>query len=385
MAGEQLALTVLMGVFLVAVAAALSRVEDWRSYTPLAGGGALGEEVSYGHEEKPAGIVRWLTTVDHKDIGMLYGTYAIIALVVGGLMAFLMRIHLTAPEGALFSNSFYNALLTSHGITLLFLFGTPIIAAFANYFVPLLIGADDMAFPRINAIAFWLLPPGALLIWAGFFLEPLTGGAVQASQTSWTMYTPLSAEQVNPGVDLMLLGLHLTGVSATMGAINFIATIFTERGDDVNWANLDIFSWTILTQSALILFAFPLLGSALVMLLMDRNLGTLFFAAENGGTMLWQHLFWFFGHPEVYILVLPPMGLISLIIPKFAGRKLFGFKFVVYSTLAIGVLSFGVWAHHMFTTGIALNVRVWFMVLTMMIAVPTGIKIFKSSITHALT
>jgi len=387
MAGEQLLLTALMGVLLVAIVALLTRIEDWKSYTPLAGGGAgHAGESGYAHSEKPGGIMRWLTTVDHKDIGMLYGAYAIIALVVGGLMAFLMRVHLTSPEGALFSNNFYNALLTSHGITLLFLFGTPIIAAFANYFVPLLIGADDMAFPRINAIAFWLLPPGAVLIWAGFFLEPLTGGAVEAAQTSWTMYTPLSAcgdaaaacgSQATAGVDLMLLGLHLTGVSATMGAINFIATIFTERGDDVNWANLDIFSWTILTQSALILFAFPLLGSALVMLLMDRNLGTLFFAAENGGTMLWQHLFWFFGHPEVYILVLPPMGLVSLILPKFAGRKLFGFKFVVYSTLAIGVLSFGVWAHHMFSTGMDPRLRASFMAVSLAIAVPSAVKTFN--------
>jgi cytochrome c oxidase subunit 1 len=373
-----------MGVFLIAVVALLTRVEDWRSYTPLAGGtGGYAGETGHSHE-KPGGIMRWLTTVDHKDIGMLYGVYAIIALIVGGVMAFLMRLHLTTPGGALFSNQFYNALLTSHGITLLFLFGTPIIAAFANYFVPLLIGADDMAFPRINAIAFWLLPPGALLVWAGFFLEPLTGGAVQAAQTSWTMYAPLSAEQTlglagpNPGADLMMLGLHLTGVSATMGAINFIATIFTERGDDVNWANLDIFSWTILTQSALILFAFPLLGSALVMLLMDRNLGTMFFAVgENGGPILWQHLFWFFGHPEVYILVLPPMGLISLILPKFAGRKLFGFKFVVYSTLAIGVLSFGVWAHHMFSTGMDPRLRASFMAVSLAIAVPSAVKTFN--------
>ncbi|WP_246987686.1 cytochrome c oxidase subunit I [Halorientalis marina] len=377
MAGEQLALTVLMGVFLVAVAVALSRVEDWRSYTPLAGGGALGEETSYGHDEKPAGIVRWLTTVDHKDIGFLYGTYAIIALAVGGIMAMLIRIQLLAPEGAIIGNSFYNSILTSHGITMLFLFGTPIIAAFANYFVPLLIGADDMAFPRINAIAFWLLPPGAILIWAGFFTAPLTGNAVEPAQTAWTMYTPLSAEQANPGVDLMLLGLHLTGVSATMGAINFIATIFTERGEDVNWANLDIFSWTILTQSALILFAFPLLGSALIMLLLDRNFATTFFAVEGGSPILWQHLFWFFGHPEVYILVLPPMGLVSYILPRFSGRKLFGFKFVVYSTLAIGVLSFGVWAHHMFTTGMDPRLQASFMAVSLAIAIPSAVKTFN--------
>ncbi|WP_224332336.1 cbb3-type cytochrome c oxidase subunit I [Haloprofundus halobius] len=376
----QLALTVLMGLFLVGVFAWLTRVENWRTYTPLSsGGGAVGQESGYASEEKPAGIVRWLTTVDHKDIGLMYGTYGIFAFVVGGLMVVLMRTELATPETVLVEPGFYNSLLTSHGITMLFLFGTPIIAAFSNYFIPLIIGADDMAFPRINAIAFWLLPPAALLIWAGFFPIP----NLIPAQTAWTMYTPLSAgvgegNQVNAGVDLMLLGLHLSGVSATMGAINFIATIFTERAEEVTWANLDIFSWTILTQSGLILFAFPLLGSALLMLLFDRNLETTFFAVgEGGGSMLWQHLFWFFGHPEVYILVLPPMGLVSYILPRFAGRRLFGFKFVVYSTLAIGVLSFGVWAHHMFSTGMDPRLRASFMAVSMAIAIPSAVKTFN--------
>ncbi|MBO4248174.1 cytochrome c oxidase subunit I [Halomicrobium sp. IBSBa] len=377
MAGEQLVLTGLMAVLLVVIVGALARAEDWRSYTPLAGGGGYGEATGHGHAEKPGGLVRWLTTVDHKDIGILYGVYAVIAFAVGGIMAVLIRVQLTLPGGTIIGNSYYNSILTSHGITMLFLFGTPILAAFANYFVPLLIGADDMAFPRINAIAFWLLPPAALLIWAGFFTAPLTGNEIEPAQTAWTMYTPLSAEQPNPGVDLMLLGLHLSGVAATMGAINFIATIFTERGDGVNWANLDIFSWTVLTQSGLILFAFPLLGSAMIMLLLDRNLATTFFATGNGGTMLWQHLFWFFGHPEVYILVLPPMGLVSYILPKFSGRKLFGFKFVVYSTLAIGVLSFGVWAHHMFSTGMDPRLRASFMAVSLAIAIPSAVKTFN--------
>ncbi|ACV48283.1 MULTISPECIES: cytochrome c oxidase subunit I [Halomicrobium] len=377
MAGEQLVLTGLMAVLLVVIVGALARAEDWRSYTPLASGGGYGEATGHGHAEKPGGLVRWLTTVDHKDIGILYGVYAVVAFAVGGIMAMLIRVQLTLPGGVIVGNSYYNSLLTSHGITMLFLFGTPILAAFANYFVPLLIGADDMAFPRINAIAFWLLPPAALLIWAGFFTAPLTGNEIEPAQTAWTMYTPLSAEQANPGVDLMLLGLHLSGVAATMGAINFIATIFTERGDGVNWANLDIFSWTVLTQSGLILFAFPLLGSAMIMLLLDRNLATTFFATGNGGTMLWQHLFWFFGHPEVYILVLPPMGLVSYILPKFSGRKLFGFKFVVYSTLAIGVLSFGVWAHHMFSTGMDPRLRASFMAVSLAIAIPSAVKTFN--------
>ena len=375
----QLALTVLMGVFLVAVFLLVSRVESWRSYTPLAGGG-YGES-GHGVHHKPEGLTRWLTTVDHKDIGMLYGLYAIIAFVWAGVAVLLMRAELLTPQMDMLSavagsaaggNNLYNGLLTSHGITMLFLFGTPIIAAFSNYFIPLLIGADDMAFPRINAIAFWLLPPGALLIWAGFFVP-----GIEPSLTSWTMYTPLSIEQPQFGADLMLLGLHLTGVSATMGAINFIATIFTERGEEVNWANLDIFSWTILTQSGLILFAFPLLGSALIMLLLDRNFGTTFFTVDGGSPILWQHLFWFFGHPEVYILVLPPMGIVSYVLPRFAGRKLFGFKFVVYSTLAIGVLSFGVWAHHMFSTGIDPRIRASFMAVSMAIAIPSAVKTFN--------
>jgi cytochrome c oxidase subunit 1 len=381
MADGQLALTVLMGVFLLAVAVWLARVENWRSYTPLSSvaGAATGTESGHVHEEKPSGLIRWLTTVDHKDIGMLYGLYAITAFAVGGIMVVLMRLELFDPGMTLLSNTFYNSLMTSHGITMLFLFGTPIIAAFSNYFIPLLIGADDMAFPRINAIAFWLLPPGALLIWAGFFPIP----DLIPAQTAWTMYTPISAgvgngNQANAGVDLMLLGLHLTGVSATMGAINFIVTIFTERDEKVSWANLDIFSWTILTQSGIILFAFPLLGSALIMLLMDRNFQTAFFIAERGGNpILWQHLFWFFGHPEVYILVLPPMGIVSYVIPRFSGRRLFGFKFVVYSTLAIGVLSFGVWAHHMFATGIDPRLRASFMAVSLAIAIPSAVKTFN--------
>ncbi|WP_232701316.1 cytochrome c oxidase subunit I [Halobacterium wangiae] len=375
MATSSLVLTVLMGVLLVAVAAFLARLEDWRSYTPLSDvGGAYGERAEHGHEEKPGGIIRWFTTVDHKDIGILYGIYGTLAFAWGGIAVLIMRIELVAPGVNLVDPQLYNGFLTSHGITMLFLFGTPMIAAFANYFIPLLIGADDMAFPRINAIAFWLLPPGAVLIWAGFFLQPL---GVDPAATSWTMYTPLSIQMPSPAIDMMLLGLHLTGVSATMGAINFIATIFNERGDDVGWPSLDIFSWTMLTQSGLILFAFPLLGSALIMLLLDRNFGTTFFTVGGGDPILWQHLFWFFGHPEVYILVLPPMGLVSLILPKFAGRKLFGFKFVVYSTLAIGVLSFGVWAHHMFATGIDPRLRASFMAVSLAIAIPSAVKVFN--------
>jgi cytochrome c oxidase subunit 1 len=385
---------VVMVLLLVVIALYVEWVGTERERpTPGIGSGRYGEpegeggggEQATAAPHKPGGLTRWLTTVDHKDIGILYGVFAILAFVWGGLGIVLMRTELTTPTLSILDANLYNSLLTTHGITLLFLFGTPIIAAFANYFVPLLIGADDMAFQRINAIAFWLLPPGALLIWGGFFIP-----SIAPSQTSWTMYTPLSAcgpaavadgasclAQVSPGVDLMLLGLHLTGVSATMGAINFIVTIVAERGDDVDWATLDIFSWTMLTQSGIILFAFPLLGSALVMLLLDRNFGTTFYAVEGGGPILWQHLFWFFGHPEVYILVLPPMGLISYILPRFSGRRLFGFKFVVYSTLAIGVLSFGVWAHHMFSTSIDPRLQASFMAVSLAIAIPSAVKTFN--------
>ncbi|QCC49324.1 cbb3-type cytochrome c oxidase subunit I [Halobellus limi] len=363
-----------MGLFLLVVAAWIARLESWRSYAP-AGGGAGETGTGTGHEEKPGGLLRWLTTVDHKDIGLMYGAFAVLSFAWGGIAVVIMRTELLTPPVDLVSATTYNALMTTHGITMLFLFGTPVLAAFSNYLIPLLIGADDMAFPRINAIAFWLLPPGALLIWAGVILQPL-GVGVEGAQTAWTMYAPLSIQQANPGIDLMLLGLHLTGVSATMGAINFVATIFTERGEDVSWANLDIFSWTVLVQSGQILFAFPLLGSAIVMLLFDRNFGTTFFTGESGA-MLWQHLFWFFGHPEVYILVLPPMGLISYIIPRFSGRRLFGFKFVVYSTLALGVLSFGVWAHHMFATGMDPRLRASFMAVSIAIAIPSAVKTFN--------
>ncbi|WP_101296752.1 cbb3-type cytochrome c oxidase subunit I [Halegenticoccus soli] len=370
-----------MGLFLVGIVFWLARMENWFSTTTTLGGGGTVAERERVYEEKPSGLIRWLTTVDHKDIGLMYFGLSTVTLFWAGASVLLMRAELFDPEMTLLTNQLYNGLLTSHGITMLFLYATPVLAAFGNYLVPIIVGADDMAFPRINAIAFWLLPPATILIWAGFFFLPM-GGDVGPAQTAWTMYTPLSigtgGDPVGGlSVDLMLLGLHLSGLSATMGAINFIVTIFTERAEEVTWANLDIFSWTMLTQSGLILFAFPALGSAILMLLMDRNLGTTFFTVEGGSPLLWQHLFWFFGHPEVYIIVLPPMGIVSLVLPRFSGRRLFGFKFVVYSTLAIGVLSFGVWAHHMFATGIDPRLRASFMAVSLAIAIPSAVKTFN--------
>ncbi|WP_267644210.1 cbb3-type cytochrome c oxidase subunit I [Haloarchaeobius amylolyticus] len=343
---------------------------------------------------KPTGLIRWLTTVDHKDIGILYLVFGTVAALWGGMDAMMMRTELVTAQVDVWNTETYNQLFTTHGLTMLFFFATPVFTGIGNYVLPLLIGADDMAFPRINAIAFWLLPPALLLVRAGLVTD-VVGKALVAvglpaaallelvpPAVGWTMYVPMSQSSaipghVNPQVSTMLLGLHLSGVATTMAAINFVVTIFTERPDEVGWDRLDIFSWALLTTSAIIIFAFPLLGSTLVMLLLDRTVETTFFTVNGGGPMLFQHLFWFFGHPEVYILVLPAFGLVSFILPKFCGRKLFGFRFIVYSTLAIGVLSFGVWAHHMFATGADPRVKASFMVVSVAIAVPSAVKTFN--------
>nr|WP_253738205.1 cbb3-type cytochrome c oxidase subunit I [Halohasta salina] len=340
------------------------------------------------YEHKPGGIFRWLTTVDHKDIGILYILFGIAAGTWGATDGMMMRAELFTANPTIWDPQTYNAVFTMHGLTMLFFFVTPVFFGFANYFIPILLDAEDMAFPRINAIAFWLIPMAFLLARAGLLTEVLGKFLLafgidipvllilEPPASGWTLYVPLSTTLENPQMDLLLLGLHLSGLATVMGAINIIATIFTMRGERVTWSNLDIFSWTILTTSGIVLFAFPLLGSALLMLLADRNVGTAFFTAE-GGPVLWQHLFWFFGHPEVYILVLPAFGLVSYILPKFAGRRLFGFKFIVYSTLAIGVLSFGVWAHHMFATGIDPRLRAAFMAVSIAIAIPSAVKVFN--------
>ena len=340
------------------------------------------------YEHKPGGIFRWLTTVDHKDIGILYILFGIAAGTWGATDGMMIRAELFTANPTIWDPQTYNAVFTMHGLTMLFFFVTPIFFGFANYFIPILLDAEDMAFPRINAIAFWLIPMAFLLARAGLLTEVLGKMLLafgidipvllilEPPASGWTLYVPLSTTLENPQMDLLLLGLHLSGLATVMGAVNIIVTVFTMRGEGVTWSTLDIFSWTILTTSGIVLFAFPLLGSALLMLLADRNIGTAFFTTE-GGPILWQHLFWFFGHPEVYILVLPAFGLVSYILPKFAGRKLFGFKFIVYSTLAIGVLSFGVWAHHMFATGIDPRLRAAFMAVSIAIAIPSAVKVFN--------
>ncbi|MFC7044074.1 cbb3-type cytochrome c oxidase subunit I [Halobacteriaceae archaeon GCM10025711] len=379
---------VLAGLLLALVALFVIRRRGWRPRISLPDGGHVTETTSYA---KPPGFVRWLVTVDHRDIGVLYLALATVAALWGGTDALMMRTELLTTQPNVWNADTYNALFTTHGLTMLFFFATPAFTGIANYFLPPLLGADDMAFPRINAIAFWLLPPSLLLVRAGLITEIIGKGlrlvgfadlarpfiVLQPPGTGWTLYAPLTLQIPNVQIDLLLLGLHLSGIATTMASINIIVTVFTERAPAVDWPDLDIFSWAMLTTSGLVLFAFPLLGAALVMLLLDRNFGTTFFTVEGGGPMLWQHLFWFFGHPEVYILVLPAFGLLSFIIPKFSGRTLFGFTFVVYSTLAIGVLSFGVWAHHMFTTGMDPRLRASFMAVSLAIAVPSAVKVFN--------
>ena len=324
----------------------------------------------------PTGIRRWLTTLDHRDIGRLYLMFGTIAGLWAGTDAMAIRTELLAAGWAVWEPGTYAAFFTTHGLTMLFFFVTPVAFGFANYLVPLLIDAEDMAFPRLNAIAFWLLPPALLLARSGTLLQLLGFAGISPPETGWTFYPPLSVIERNVGVDLVLLGLHLSGVSTLASAINLIATVFCER-EGVSWAELDVFTWSVLVTSGLVLFAFPMLGSAIIMLLLDRNVGTVFYAIEGGGPLLFQHLFWFFGHPEVYILVLPPMGIVSYVLPKFSGRRLFGFRYVVYSTLAIGVLSFGVWAHHMFTTGIDPRIQASFMAVSLAIAIPSAVKTFN--------
>ncbi|WP_158057201.1 cbb3-type cytochrome c oxidase subunit I [Halorussus halophilus] len=330
------------------------------------------------HAHKPAGPTRWLTTLDHRDIGLLYVAFGLLAGFLGGFDALMLRTDLLTSHADFWGQRTYDALFTTHGLTMLFLFAGPVIFGVGNYVVPLLVGADDMAFPRVNAVAFWMLPPAAMLLRAGIVTDVLGFESIRPPAVGWTLYTPMTAEMPNPEVDLLLLGLHLSGVSTIMSGINFVVTIVEERDDErVPWADLDIFSWTMLTTGGLVVFAFPMLGSALLMLLLDRNVGTTFFTVEGGGPLLWQHLFWFFGHPEVYILVLPPMGLVSLILPRFSGRKLFGKTAVVYSTLGIGVLAFGVWAHHMFVAGLDPRIQASFMAVTLAIAVPSAVKTFN--------
>ncbi len=319
------------------------------------------------------GLLDWITTTDHKKIATMYFYFTFVFFLIGGLMALLIRTQLAQPNNDFLTASQYNQLFTMHGTTMIFLFVIPVWSGFANYMVPLMIGAHDMAFPRINAFALWLIPLGGLVMYSGF----LFGGSAAAG---WTGYVPLAGKLYSPqvGQDLWILGLHILGISSVMGAVNFLVTIHRLRAPGMTWFRLPLFVWAVEVTSALVLLASPFLAGALAMVLLDRQLGTNFFNPTHGGNViLYQLLFWFYSHPAVYIMVLPGFGVISEILPVFTRKPIFGYRAMAFSIAAIGVLGFMVFAHHMFTVGLPLPVQIFFMATTMVIAVPTGVKIFN--------
>jgi cytochrome c oxidase subunit 1 len=330
------------------------------------------EVVLPGLKTEPRGWLAWLTTTDHKKIGILYIFATFLFFVLGGVEALIMRLQLAQPSNTLVTPETYNGLVTMHGTTMVFLFVVPVLAGFANYLLPLMIGARDMAFPRLNALSFWLLLFGGVAFYMSVFFEP--------PQAGWTMYPPLSDDAFSPsgGVDAWIFMIHLTGISSMIGAINFVATIHNMRAPGMSWGRMPLFVWTILVYSYLLIIALPAVAAAVTMLLTDRHFGTAFFDPAGGGDpLLWQHLFWFFGHPEVYIMVLPAFGMISEILPVFARKPIFGYRAIAASTVAIAFLGLLVWAHHMFATPTATVVLAFFMLSSFTIAVPTGIKIFN--------
>jgi cytochrome c oxidase subunit 1 len=325
-----------------------------------------------GVERKGNILVKWITTTDHKTIGYLYLITSFIYFCIGGVLALVMRAELFTPGlDLLGSNEQYNQLFTMHGTIMLLLFATPLFAGFANVAMPLQIGAPDVAFPRLNAFAYWLYFLGALIAVGGFFTPQ------GAAAFGWTAYVPLSTTTFTPGLggNLWVFGLALAGFGTILGAVNFITTIITMRAPGMTMFRMPIFTWNILVTSILVLVAFPVLAVALFGLGADRVFGSHLLDPANGGTILWQHLFWFFGHPEVYIIALPFFGIISDVIPVFSRKPVFGYKTLIYATIAIAALSVTVWAHHMYVTGSVL--LPFFSLMTMLIAVPTGVKIFN--------
>ncbi|MDO5454363.1 MAG: cytochrome c oxidase subunit I [Corynebacterium sp.] len=324
-----------------------------------------------GHERKGSWAWDMLTTTDHKKLGVMYIITSFLFFFLGGLMALLIRAELFSPGLQFLSNEQFNQLFTMHGTVMLLLFGTPIVWGFANYLIPLHIGAPDVAFPRLNAFGFWITAIGGIVMLSGF----LTPGG--AADFGWTMYMPLADQVHTPGIgaDMWIIGVGMTGVGTIASAINMITTILTLRAPGMTMFRLPAFAWSVFTTSVIALMVFPLLTAAALGVLYDRKLGGHIFDTANGGAILWQHMFWFFGHPEVYVLALPFFGIISEVIPVFSRKPLFGYIGLVFATLAIGGLSMAVWAHHMFVTGAVL--LPFFSFMTFLIAVPTGVKFFN--------
>jgi len=321
----------------------------------------------------PKGVWSWMTSVDHKRVGVLYGVTAFVFFLIGGMEALLIRLQLAKPNGTILSAEAYNQLFTMHGTTMVFLVIMPMSAAFFNYLVPLQIGARDVAFPRLNAFSYWLFLFGGIFIYSSFFL----GGAPNGG---WFGYAPNTSITFSPGhnIDFWVFGLQLLGIASTVGAINLIVTMLNMRAPGMTLMRMPLFTWMTLVSSFLILFAMPVITVALFLLMFDRNFGSHFFDPVFGGDpLLWQHLFWLFGHPEVYILILPAMGMVSEILPVFARKPLFGYPVIVFSGIAIGFMGWGVWVHHMFSTGLGPVATSAFSISTMFIAVPTGVKIFN--------